>query len=163
MTPEELRDKAVSEVSAHVGDGPSEPRVLHCEAESEWNESLLRTTSEHKLHVLSRAPDMVIFFDSAGREVGWRDDGRTGTARPRPYAQDALRDMIRVELELDRDARIASVKTIELPPLGWTHEALVHLAAVPRPDQVIRVWVSPEDYRVIQCLYGPFTPQQAGK
>jgi hypothetical protein len=156
MTEQELQAKAVREIASAVGKVPPEPRVVYCEAETEWNEELLRNLSEHKLHVLARGADIVVFFDKTGREIGWRDDGRIGTAQPRPFARDALREMIVLELELPATARLGTVQTRELPPLGWTHEALVYLAAVPAPEQMVRVWVSPDDYRVIQCLYGPF-------
>lgn len=160
MNENELQAKAIREIESVTGEGPREPRIVHCESQAEWNEELLRKLSEHKLHVLSRGADIVVFFDNTGREIGWRDDGRTGAAQPRPFAPDALREMIALELDLPKRARLANVQTRELPPFGWTHEALVHLTAQPRPDQIVRVWVNPDDYRVIQCLYGPFTPER---
>ena len=56
---------------------------------------------------------------------------------------------------LPPETRLGKLEPAELPPVGWTHQAVLLLAAVPRGDQILRVWASPETLKVIQCLYGP--------
>jgi len=155
MNEHNLEAKAVSEVRRAVENLAAEPRVVHCDAEDEWNELLLVHMSEHRLHVLARGGDIVVFFDENGKEVGWRDDGRKGTEMPKWIDRDSFRTFVVRELGLPEATRLGRLAPRELPPFGWTHEGVFFLTAVPTPDQIVRVWVDPERNHVIQCLYGP--------
>ena len=159
MNEKDLENKAIEEIERVAADGPPEPRVVHCEAETEWYPDLLCNLSEHRLHVLGRRSDIIVFFDDEGKEIGWRDDGRTGARQPGWIARDVLLGFVVQELDLPKQTRLGKLAPRELPPLGWTHEAVLFLSPTPTPDQVVRVWVNPETHRVIQCLYGPVTPQ----
>jgi len=147
-------EKAIQEILARVlKGGPPEPRVLLCGEETEWDPGLLLNLSDHKLHVLGRSHDIVVFFDPEGRVIGWRDDGRRGTEKPAIVERDAfLRVMIK-DLDLPPDTRLGRLEPAELPPVGWTHEAILFLKPVPEPEDILRIWVSPETLSVIQCLY----------
>lgn len=148
----ELQSGAIREIeNATAADGPAERRVVHCQAETEWVRRLMRNVSDHTLHVLGRGPDIIVFFDQAGNEIGWRDDGRKGTRQPRAVAMEAFRDSIILELGLPPETELAVVNSCELPPLGWTHQAVLRVPG----EEPLRVWADPESLRIIQCLYSP--------
>lgn len=154
MNEDELRDKAIAEVSVAVEDVATESRVVHCESETDWYPDLLRNLSEHRLNVLSRGADVIVFFDEDGNEIGWRDDGRTGTEIPHLIDRESFRTHVVRELDLPETAVLGRLRPIRLPPVGWTHEGVLFLSKTAQPDQVVRVWMDPEGHRVIQCLFG---------
>jgi hypothetical protein len=156
MNEKELEAKAVEKIHARIlADGPPEPVIMSGHNEAGWNQDLLYTLSEHELHVLGRGADIVVFFDYGGKVIGWRDDGRKGTAKPSWVDRGAFLKAVMDELGLPEDTRLGSLEPVELPPVGWTHQAVLFLAPVQQSDQVLRIWASPENLRVIQCLYGP--------
>jgi hypothetical protein len=161
MKLDDAKKQALDLVTAAVAEnGPPEPRVLHCHAEATWYPDMLRALSEHELSVLGRGTDIIVFFDTAGNVIGWRDDGRKGSQLPAWIDRDAFRSAVVAELDLSPDTRLGRLQPAELPPIGWTHEAVLFLAAVPRPDQIVRVWAAPDTLRVIQCLYGAAPGQE---
>lgn len=155
MNEKELEQQAVREIEQAVAGVASEPRVVHCEAETEWYPDMVRKLSEHWLNVLARGGDIVVFFDEDGNEIGWRDDGRKGTELPKWIDRDSFRTFVVRELELPEETRLGRLVPRELPPVGWTHEGVFILSPTPKPKQVLRVWVDPEHNSVIQCLFGP--------
>ncbi len=156
MTESELERCALAEVEARVqADGPPQPRVLQVHAEAEWVSELFRRLSVHEFHVLGRGPDLVVFFDDQGKITGWRDDGRRGTEQPAWVDREGFLKAVVGELGLPKATRLGRLEPVELPPLGWTHQAVLFLARIPEENQVLRVWASPENLRVIQCLSGP--------
>lgn len=156
MNEKELETKAIDEIKQRViFDGPLEPMVIAEDSLTEWNADLLCNLSEHDLHVLGRGPDIVVFFDNNGKVTGWRDDGRKGTEMPRWIDRDLFLKVVVSELDLPKETQLGNFDAVELPPVGWTYQAVLFLTPVPQPDQILRVWVSPENLRVIQCLYGP--------
>jgi len=104
---------------------------------------------------LARGGDIIVFYDETGKEIGWRDDGRKGTERPLWVARRDFRDAVVRELGLPKTTRLAQLTPKVLPPIGWTHQGVFFLSPTPTPDEALRVWVEPEQLRVIQCLYGP--------
>ncbi len=163
MSEKKLKERSVADIERIVAEGPREPRVVHCEEERQWNELLLYNVSEHRLHVLARGGDFVVFYDADGKEIGWRDDGRKGTEKPMWIDRDSFRKAVVEELGLPKVTRLGKLSVRELPPLGWTHQGVFFLSATPTPDQVLRVWANPEDHRVIQCLFGPVDGQASGE
>ena len=158
-----FQDRSVEEITRRLAaDEPPQPRVIPTHSQTEWNPEFLRTLSWHESHVLGRGADICVFFDKEGRAIGWRDDGRKGTEKPALIDRDAFLKAVVEELGLPSETRLGKLEPRELPPLGWTHEAVLFLKPVPNPDQILRVWVSPENLRVIQCLYGP-TPSTGEK
>jgi hypothetical protein len=156
MKPEELSRLAREHIERRVrADGPPEPRVLCTHSRNEWNRELLRRTSFEEFHVLGRGADIMVFFNEAGQVAGWRDEGRKGAPMPGWVDREAFRLAVVEELDLPPQTRLGKLEPVELPPLGWTHEAVFFLADVPQPKDVLRVWAAPETLRVIQCLYGP--------
>ena len=155
MTEKELEKKAIVEVEQSIDGVPPEPRIVHCEAETDWREMILRNVSEHKLHVLARGGDIVVFFDGHGEEIGWRDDGRTGAEWPALIDRESFRTNVVRELELPETTQLGELGPRQLSPLGWTHQGVLLLSPTPTPDQVVRVWVAPKTGRVIQCIFGP--------
>ena len=162
MSEKELKAKAVADIEGVVADVPREPRVVHCEARAGWNEQLLYNVSEHKLHILARGGDIVVFYNDEGQEIGWRDDGRRGTEQPKWLDRESFRTYVVRELDLPKQTRLGRLAPRQLPPLGWTHEGVFFLSATPSPKEVLRVWVSPENNRVIQCLFGPVNKAAEG-
>ena len=156
MTDGELQRKAVAAIEGRVAaDGPPEPRVIAERSAAEWQADLLRTLVEHELHVLGRAADIIVYFDDGGNVTGWRDDGRKGTERPAVVAKDMFLKSMIEQLGLPGDTLLGRLRQAQLPPLGWTHEAVLFVASAPEPQHILRVWASPERLRIIQCLYGP--------
>ncbi len=155
MSATNLDERSVAEIEQALGAEPADRRIVHCEAEQHWSPEMLRNLSEHELHVLARAADIVVFFDAAGNEIGWRDDGRTGAPQPLWIDRDVFLQIVVAELGLPRDTRLGGLVPRELPPLGWTHEGVLFLKPDPGPADVLRVWVDPVGMRVIQCLAGP--------
>src|SRR4030042_3035727 len=156
MNDQELEARSIQEIPRRGDqDGPPEPHVLNTDSQTEWDARMLRRISMNTLHVLGRAADLIIFFDQIGKVTGWRDDGRKGTEMPRWVDRDLFLKVVINELDLPKETRLGNFDAVELPPVGGTYQAVLFLAPVPQPDQILRVWVSPENLRVIQCLYGP--------
>ena len=156
MNEEQLEQKAVEEILQRVtADGPPEPLVVHTHGETEWEPDQLRSVSRNELNVLGRVPDILVFLDGDGKVTGWRDDGQKGTAMPAIVDREMFRKTIVSQLDLPPGTILGQLEAVELPPLGWTHQAVLFLAPVPEEDQILRIWVAPETLRVIQCLYGP--------
>ena len=155
MNEKELQRKAVAEIERCLTAGPTEPRVVHCGSESAWNAALLCALSQHKLHVLARGGDIVVFFDAEGNEIGWRDDGRTGAAQPRWLDREWFRQFVVRELDLPPQTRLGQLRPVVLPPVGWTHEGVLIVPPGLSARDVFRVWVDPDSNRVVQCLRGP--------
>lgn len=152
MNAADFRARAIEEVRSATGGAAREPRFVHVESNAEWNPSLLRQLSSHRLTVLARAADIVVFFDDAGEFTGWRDDGRLGAPSHQPVDRDAFLKAVIAELELPAESTLGRVRCIELPPVGWTHEGIVFRASPPGPRDVMTVWTDPKSGRVIQCL-----------
>jgi len=156
MKEEELEKMVHQEVLRRVErDGPTEPRVINAGGQTEWNSSLLCNVNSNELHVLERAADIIFFFDNVGKVTGWRDDGRTGSPMPAWVDKEIFLKTVVGELGLPKSTRLGCLEPVELPPLGWTHYAVLFLSPVPANDEILRLWVSPKTLRVIQCLYGP--------
>jgi len=156
MKDEELQKLARQEIVRRVEqDGPTQPRVINADSQTEWSSSLLCNVNANELHVLERAPNIILFFNDMGMVIGWRDDGRAGSSMPTWVDKEAFLKSVVDELGLPKDVRLGSLEPVELPPLGWTHYAIIFLALVPADDEILRLWVSPKTLRVIQCLYGP--------
>lgn len=162
MNDQELAERAIEVVRDAVGDVPREPRFVITDTVREWNERLLVEVSDHVLHVLARGPDIVVFFNEQGEEIGWRDDGRTGTAMPGWLDRETVRQFVVQELELPPTSRLGTLKVSELPPLGWTLEGVLFTADVPTPADVLRFWFDTDHKRVIQCIRGPWPPVPQG-
>lgn len=154
MTERELRDNAVALVERLTREIPAGARVVHCEAEVTQLPRMRRRVSEHDLHVLERAGDIVVFFDQRGSVVGWRDDGRLGTSVSVEADKESVFRSVVEELGLPEGTRMGRMEARQLPPVGWTIETVLFLNSVPDPADVVRVWVSPQTFRVIQCVYG---------
>jgi hypothetical protein len=154
MNDQDLRARAIDFVEVALQDAPAGHRTVHMEQEAGYFPDVKRRVSDHKFSVLAPSTDLVVFFDSGGQLLGWRDDGRKGTAVSVPVFPDRLRTAVVAELELDPQAWLGEVKSVVLPPVGWTHEAVVFLKKIPEADDVLRVWVDPIDLRIIQCLKG---------
>jgi len=153
LSDSELERRAIQRIHERLGsEGPPEQRIVHCDVDDEWDSNMLRDTSRHKLHVLGRAPDAVVFFSDLGTILGWRDDGRTGADHAAIVDRDAFLTVIASELELPKGTYLGKLEPVELPPFGWVHEGVLFLSPRPRPDQVLRVWVDPKNLKVIQCL-----------
>ena len=154
MNERPLQKRSIQEILHRVSaDGPPEARIIHCGGEEEWNPSILCNISRHELHVLERSTDIIVFFDSDGNVIGWRDDGRTGAEMPAWVDRDSFLNAVVNELDLPEETRLGQLQPVELPPLGWTHGAVLFLKTVPQPEDILRVWASPDTLRVIQCLY----------
>jgi len=164
MNDRELEHRSIREVTRLVTeDGPPEPHVINTDSETEWNSTRLRHINDNTLHILGRSGDIIVFFDSDRKLIGWRDDGRKGTRMPAWVDSGGLLRALIHELDLPKETRLGSLEPAELPPLGWTHQAVLFLAPVPSDEQIIRVWVSPQDLRVIQCLFGPRGTREGGE
>jgi hypothetical protein len=135
-------------------DGPEAPRIVHCEATSTWFSDLLRTLSEHRIHVLGKGRDIIIYFNQEEEVIGWRDDGRQGTERQWVVDRNAFLVAVKGELDLPEATRLGQIVPRKLTPLGWTHQAVLFLAPVPKKYQVLRVWADPKTLKIIQCLRG---------
>jgi hypothetical protein len=155
MSAQDLQERSRAEIEQALDHEPADRRIVHCEADEQWSAELLRRVSEHNLTVLARSADLVVFFDADGREIGWRDEGRTGATGPRWIGRDVFLQIVMAELELPPDVRLGNLTPRELPPLGWTHEGVLFLKPAPSAADVLRVWVDPVGLRVIQCLAGP--------
>jgi hypothetical protein len=156
---QELEQQACREISQRVAIcGPREPRVLNVNCETGWDDGLLRTISRNELHVLGRVPDIVVFLDKAGKVIGWRDDGEKGAEMPPWVDREAFRQAVVAELGLPEGTRLGALEPVELPPLGWTHQAVLFLTRVPSDEQILRIWVAPQNLHIIQCLSGPLVP-----
>lgn len=162
MNEKELQARAVKEVEAALPEDLKEPHVVHCEADTQWSEMSLIQVARHRLNVLVRGGDIVVFFDASGKEIGWRDDGRRGTVLPRWIDRDSFRTFVVRELGLPETTKLGRLAPRELPPFGWTHEGVLFLSRTPGPDEVLRVWVDPENNYVIQCLFGPVNERDGG-
>jgi hypothetical protein len=154
VTDDELQTNAVRLIERAIAGALEDRRVIHCEAEATWYPGLLRNLSEHEIHVLERGGDMVVFFDPAGQAIGWRDDGRRGAPVAIPPDVETARGKVVEELGLPKDTRAGRMEVRELPPVGMTFEMVLFLKPAAEPEDVVRVWLSPQDLRVIQCLYG---------
>lgn len=158
MNQNNLEHRSVSEIKRSVKkEGPPEPRVVHCNAESEWDPEMLCKLSEHELHVLGRSADIVVFFNKKGKVIGWRDDGRKGSEFPGGIERGFFLKKVVTELDLPDSTRLGKLKSTKLPPLGWTYYAVLFLAPMPRDKEILNVWVDPGTLRVIQCLYDQST------
>ena len=156
MTEKQLQDLALKEIERQIrADSPPEAIMVETDNEVEWSPDLLRTISSHDLHVLGREPDIIVYFDTEGRVTGWRDDGRRGSEVPAWIERQDFLNAVMSELGLPPQTQLGALEPVELPPLGWMHQAVLFLAPVPTDDQIVRVWVSPENLKVVQCLYGP--------
>ena len=161
MNAKDLGTIAIQEIASRVSaHGPPEPSVLLERSRTQWVAPLLREMHSCQLHVLGRSSDLILFFDEAGQFIGWRDDGRQGAFLPSTIDRQAVRKAVIAELDLPPRTRLGRAECVELPPVGWTIQAVLFLAAVPSPREILRVWISPNDYKVIQCLYGPAPPRQ---
>jgi len=147
------QERAVNHVKGLVADsGPNGTRVVYCEVNTQWFPDMLRMISQHRLHVLAPAADMVVFFDKAGAMLGWRDDGRLGVEAAVPADEKALMQSVRDELGLPSSARMGKVAPRQLPPLGWTHQATIFFGLGTRPEFMARAWIAPQTLGVIQYL-----------
>lgn len=133
-------------------DGPPEPRVVHCEVETRWYPDLLRTLAEHRLHVLGRSADIVVFLDPSGRVSGWRDDGRRGVEHPAVIDRGLLLGQVREELGLPAGTRAGRLEPEKLPYVGWTHRISLFGSSGANEEALRRVWVAPGTLKIIQCL-----------
>ena len=154
MTPDEQKNRAVQIIERALKNDPPERRIVHRSQESAFFPDVQRNISDHKLAVLTRGGDFIVYFDAQGKIAGWRDEARQGsqTRTPPPASPAPLRDAIVGELELPSSAALGTVRAAALPLAGWTWEAIVF----PTPDcqakDVLKVWVDPEKQRVIQVL-----------
>jgi len=120
-----------------------------------WTPALARSLVTDEWSVLEPAPAIVTYFDSVGRFVGWRDEGRMGGPTRFPLDANLATARVRAELGLPPTVRVGRTRVVELPPVGWTAEIVFFLAVPPGPGQVLTVWARPDDYRVIQGRHGP--------
>lgn len=154
MTQDELKNRAVQIIDRALKKDAPERRIVHRSQDAAFFADVQRSISDHKLAVLTRGGDFIVYFDAQGKIAGWRDEGRQGvqTRTPPPSPVGPLRDAIVGELELPSSAVLGTVRAAALPLAGWTWEVIVF----PRPDcqasDVLKVWVDPEDMRVIQVL-----------
>lgn len=148
MSAADLERRAIERIEQAVADDEADRRVVHCEAESDWDPGLLRTVSEHELHVLQRGADLIVFYEGNGEFTGWRDEGRRGAPQARTIDPATLLGIVVAELELPPASWLEHARPAELRPVGWTHEATVRAG-----DLRVRAWVAPETLCVIQCLY----------
>jgi hypothetical protein len=155
MTSDELQRKARQILDGALKDAPSGVRVVPMDEDTGFYQNVRRRISDHKFAVLAEGDDMLVFFDRKGQFLGWRDDGRKGVAIESPVVGQELFRAVAQELELPPTAALSRAVPRYLPPVGWTHEAIIFLKPAPAPEEVLRVWVSPQTLRVIQCLYGP--------
>jgi hypothetical protein len=155
MNAENGKRRAVAFLERLVrADGPPDPRVVHCELETTWYPDLLRTLAEHRLHVLGRSADLVVFLDSRGRIGGWRDDGRRGAEHPGVIDRDVLLRQVLDELGLPAATRAGRLEPSKLPYAGWTHRISLFPSSSAGEETVRRVWVAPGSLKIIQCLHG---------
>jgi len=163
LNAKQLEQTAVDQVGKAIAEnGPREPRIVHCFAENEWNEMLLRQMSDHRLHVLERTGDIVVFYDEEGRQIGWRDDERRGLPRPALAEQELFRLSVAHELELPADTRLGVMRPEELPPVGWTLYAVLIPSPTAGENDIVHVWAEPDSMKVIQCLTGPLSRYRQG-
>lgn len=154
MKPDRYQDRSIDEINGRLSQhGPPEPRVVYADAQVQWNADVLYSLSRNKLAVLGRSTDIIVFFDAAGDVLGWRDDGRKGAEWAAPVSDDAFASAVTAELGLPADARLGRLRPIQLPPIGWTHEGVIFLKPIPTGQDTLRVWVNPQNLRIIQCLY----------
>lgn len=154
MSAPSFDERSVVEIERTLGREPRDRRIVPCEAEEAWSPEWLRNLSEHALSILARAADIVVFFDEQGRAIGWRDEGRRGAAQPKWIHRDLLLEIIIAELELPAGTRLGELRPRELPPLGWTLEAVLILGGDAVRSDTLRAWVDPEGMCVVQCLSG---------
>ncbi len=134
--------------------GPEDPRVVHCWTDTQWEPPVLRNISTHRINILSRMPDIIVFFNVEGQVTGWRDDGCRGAEKPSWMDPNAFLQVVVKRLDLPEETKLGSLQVKELPPLGWTYEGILFPKALSEPEEIMRVWVSPSDLRIIQVLYG---------
>jgi hypothetical protein len=154
VTETDLQEKARQVVERALKDAP-EHSLEHLDEQTGFYSDVRRRISDHKFAVLTKSDDIIVFFNRPGKFIGWRDDGRKGTSVESPVERETLFRAISEELDLPKEAVLSRARPRLLPPVGWTHEAVVFLEPAPAPEQVLHVWVNPLTQRVIQCLYGP--------
>ena len=155
MTSDELARKARQILDGALKDAPSGVRVAPMDEETGFYQNVRRRISDHKFAVLAAGDEILVFFDRKGQFIGWRDDGRKGVAIESLVAGQELFRAVSQELGLPPTAVLSRAVPRYLPPVGWTYEAVIFLKPAPAPEDVLRVWASPQTLRVIQCLYGP--------
>jgi len=155
MKEEELQIKAIEEIRRHIQEsGPQDPRVVHCWTETNWDSIILRDISRNRINILGPMPDILVFFNTEGKMTGWRDEGCQGTEKPSWMDSNAFLRIMIEKLDLPEETRLSFFQVKKLPPLGWTYEGILFLNSTPEPEEILRVWVSPRDLRIIQVLYG---------
>ncbi|MHC5109031.1 MAG: hypothetical protein ACYTHJ_04040 [Planctomycetota bacterium] len=154
MKETELEQMACDEVRRAIAGNVEGARIVHCEAEAAWDSAEFRTRSDHRLHVLAPGPDIVLFYDDDDEFQGWRDEGRKGAGIAHAIDPELLRQIVINELDLSQDAQLGEAIPSELPPLGWTHEALLYTSPLRQAESAIRAWVDPGSFKIIQCIYG---------
>jgi hypothetical protein len=154
MTDQELETQARNLLERTLTDAPSGRRLVQRDSVADSYPGEHRRISDHFFSVLNQGSDVTVFFDTAGQVSGWRDDGRRGTMMALEPNREALLAAVRSELELTGEAWLGEVKPVVLPPAGWTHQAVVFTRRSPGRGDVVRVWVDPQNLRIIQCLYG---------
>ncbi len=110
--------------------------------------------------VLAAGPDLVVFFDPAGRIIGWRDDGRLGAAMKPATIPEGHWAQVAAELELPAGAELRRTALRFIDPLGWTTEFRVRLVTRSGTD-TLRAWANPSHGKVIQVLF-PAEPVREG-
>ncbi len=154
MTHQELEREAEEQLRGILAAETGDFRIVQREAIAADYPDALRRISDHFFSILDPGTDLTVFFDPQGAISGWRDDGRKGAHTSIAVYSDALLKAICRELDLSADARLGEVKSVVLPPVGWTHQATVFTQRIAGASDVFRVWVDPIGLRIIQCLYG---------
>ena len=154
MTDQELETQARDVLERALKDASDGRRLVQRDSVADTYPGEHRRLSDHFFSVLSQGSEITVFFDTAGQVAGWRDDGRKGTMVALEPNRETLLAAVRSELELTGEAWLGEVKSVVLPPVGWTHQAIVFTRRLPEPGDVVRVWVDPQNLRIIQCLYG---------
>jgi hypothetical protein len=154
MTEQELRDRATRFLERTLKDAPKDHRTIALDGDEGYAPDVKRRIFDQTFSVLGPGPSITVFFDSKGAIQGWRDDGRKGTSVAIPPHREALLAAVVKELDLPKESWLGEVKPVILPPTGWTQQAVVFTSKIPKEDEVLRVWVEPLNWRIIQCLYG---------
>ena len=163
MQPEELKHRATEHLRARLsGHLPPDSQVVHRDETDEWDQHLLRQVSQHEFNILTRGADLIMYFSHDGGLIGWRDDGRKGSAYPAVVDRDAFLDSVITELDLKKGTRLGQLEPRKLPPLGWAHEGVLFEPRQPHKENVIKVWAEPETLKVIQWLRQSDTRQAVG-
>ena len=129
-------------------------RAVEREGSATWYPSLMRTLSEHELSILEPGGDLVVYFDAAGQMIGWRDDGRLGSAAELDLGRDTTAQLAIRELELPAGTRAGDCRTAVLEPLGYTMEIVLFPPPGGPPADLVRAWIAPQSQKVIQVLWG---------